>query len=239
MYTEEINKMMDDVQLFFNEFKIPVLNGKNFKTHFFRERLTFQEFSKFFNNTSLTSYDYYKNISKRIFSFREALIEFVEKDDFINVWKKMSKDEKNALINFDEDSYVILRSKLTKEDVIEINWSELVKEMSIVWNKDFSSKLNLSNDFLNPPENKIKTLKQKFFLMEQGFLEVEVESVYSSVEPDVIAKNLFCLIIEKGNNVKDITDNFFNSMPWWLIANVKFVEDQENRLKRNSKLKLK
>jgi hypothetical protein len=236
MYTEKLNKIMGQVQLFYSIFEFPQSSGKNFRTQFFNEKLTFQEFSHYFKSQSLDAYKFYQSVENSISSFKDALKEFVAQDNFLDKWENMCDEERKFLINFDEDSYIILRNKLPQESLIKIDWQEVMSEVNPLWNKDFSSILGLPEEFKNPPENRLQALKQKKALIQQGYNEEDIHPIFSSLEinRDLMAKQLLGLVTKKSDDLEVLCEKLKVSIPWWLSYNISFVKEQEKKLNDNS-----
>ena len=227
---------MGEVALFYSIFEFPMANGINFKTQFFERNLSFEQFCKHFETKSQDSYAFYQSVEKNINSFKEALSQFVEKHDFVQKWDEMSEKERNNIIYFDEDSYIILRGKLPKEKLISIDWKKLINEVDPKWNKNFSEILELPNELVSPPENRLQALKQKKALIEDGYNKEKVEQIFVSLDinKDLMAKKLLTLVAERTDNLEILCDKLEVSIPYWINYTVDFIKTQEKRLQGGS-----
>lgn len=240
MYTEKLKEIMSEIALFYNVFNFPMSNGINFKTQFFKENLSFDDFSSYFDSKSPDAYKFYQSVEAKIGSFKEALSEFVAQDDFIDKWDVMSEKERNFLTYFDQDSYIILRNKLPKENIFVIDWKELFNAIKPEWDKEFSTKLDLPIEFVSPPENRLQALKQKKALIQNGYNEETVQKIYESLDinKDAMAKGLLALVAERNGNVEELCDKFKVDIPYYISYQIGFMEEQEKRITSSNKPKM-
>lgn len=244
MYTEKLKEIMGAVALFNDIYQSPGANGINFKTGKFKGYLyasSIEQFKSFYINDSVDAYNLYQSVSKKACEFEDALKEFVAQENFLATWKGMTEKEKDFLVYFDENSYGILRSKLPKEEIIKIDWNEVLDHIDVKWNEKFSKALGLSEEFATPPQNKLQAVKQSKILLTLGYTDDEVGSFNNAVigGTDMLAKKLLELVCKKktSDEVQSIVDGLGGNFPYWHRYTMNFIEEQEEKLKGGKKVK--
>lgn len=239
MYSEKIDNIMKNLEFFVSIYNMPMRNGVNFKTDLFKSEL-----SEYLNNIGGCANKNYDQVSQEVVLFQEALKEFVNKEDFIDIWNNFTWSERKYLIYFDEDSYSILRSKLTTDEIGLINFEDKINSMKINWDEHFVSILNLPQEFNNSPQNNLQFLKQVKKLKSMGFSDndltefVHVRDNRVEMMPNKLVL-LFMRTKEYSEKLSILSDLNVRGMDFSLTYLTNFISSEERKLSDNMNMKLK
>lgn len=238
MYTEKMNNVMKEVDFFISIYGICMGNGINFKTDLFKGELS-QELQNI-NGIPLNSYE---KISEEVVLFKDYLKEFVNKEDFFNVWKNLTDNEKKYLIYFDKNVYSILRSKLSIEDIGLINFEKKIYSMKIDWDEKFFSILNLPIELHYMPQNNLQFFMQIKKLKSIGFTDNELtDFIHAKNSAIEIMPNKLLLLwlknkdfLEKLNILNSLDDK---SMDYSFHYLTNFISGEEKNISKSNSLRI-
>lgn len=232
MYSEKIDNIMKNLEFFVSIYNMPMRNGVNFKTDLFKSEL-----SEYLNNIGGCTNKNYEQVSQEVVLFQEALKEFVNKEDFIDIWNNFTWNERKYLIYFDEDSYSILRSKLTTDEIGLINFEDKINSMKINWDEHFVSILDLPVELSHPPQNNLQFMKQVKKLKSLGFMDDELTDFIKVRETRVdMMPNKLTLLFMKNKDYSEkvnILMNVSSNMDFSVNYLTSFISNEEKKLTKN------
>lgn len=246
MYTPELSNIMTSVYMFQLTHTEMVSNGINFKTLFLKPPYCCknqEDFFRTYKTDSVSSYEDYQTVITKVSEFEQALISFVNMDTFSFTWKYLSQNEKMNIIYFDENSYRILRKKLTSQEAFPIDWEEELEFIQLDWNSSFQDALNLPNDFLFSPSNILQFFKQKKQLLNLGYPSESIEkfsSVFSN-NKDELTRTLFHIVCQNQNSqdilkkLKSLNAQYSPSLSYKLH----FIDSEEKKINHANSMRLK
>lgn len=235
MYTEKLDNMMRNLEFFTSIYQMPMKNGVNFKTDLFKSDSDY--IYDYLKNVGGLAISNYENIVKDLLCFKDELQKFVNQTDFVKRWKSLTWDEKKFLIYFDEDTYGILRGKLTIEEIGLINFENHINTMKINWDEKLVSILDLPVELSHPPQNNLQFMKQVKKLKSLGFMDDELTDFIKVRETrvDMMPNKLTLLFMknkdysEKVNILMNVSSNIDFSVNYL----TSFISNEEKKLTKN------
>ena len=240
MYAPKLDALIHLVDNFSKKHIASPRNGIGFSTSSFKaNHFATQEeaFKKIYGENPKNVYKDYLHISEESYSFNTLLKEYVNNDNFLSKWNKLSKKSQKKLVFFDKDSYIILRNKLPSEAIIPINWDLSIS--SIKWNHSFQETLGLSEDFKLPPNNKTQIFKQTKVLLNMGFSDKKITDIYKNLDNDLMARKIFNLVVKiKDTSIAPLIEKLDGYLHPSQTPLISFVEQQEDLLLNTNKFKM-
>lgn len=240
MYTPELDELIYLVDNFSKKHIAAPTNGIGFSTNSFKaNHFATQEeaFKKIYGENLKNVYKDYLHISEESYSFNTLLKEYVNNDNFLNKWNKLSKKSQKKLVFFDKDSYIILRNKLSSEAIIPINWDISISKVK--WNNNFQETLGLSEDFKLPPNNKTQIFKQTKVLLNMGFSDEQITDIYKNLDKDLMASKIFNLVVKiKDTSIAPLIDKLDGYIHPSQAPLISFIKQQEDLLLNTKKCKM-
>ena len=240
MYTPKLDELINLVDNFSKKHNASPTNGIGFSTNSFKANYfatKSETFKVIYGEKPKDVYEEYLRISEQTHSFDTLLQEYVNDDNFLNQWNKLSKKSQQKLVFFDKYSYIILRKKLPSEAIIPLNWNLSIS--SIKWNHNFQETLGLPEDFKLPPQNKIQIFKQTKVLLSYGFSDEQITDVYKDLDSNLMASKIFNLVFKnKDFNIIPLIkklDGYIHPSQTYLSS---FIESQEDLILNKTKLKM-
>lgn len=244
MYTPELSNIMTSVYMFQLAHSEFIGNGINFKTLFFKLPYcckTKDEFFHTYQTDSNSSYDNYQTVVARVSEFEQALCSFVNMDTFSFTWNYLSHKEKMNIIYFDENSYKILRKKLTSDEAFPIDWEEELKFTQLEWNPSFQKALNLPDDFLSVPFNNLQHSKQKKQLLNLGYSPEAIEDFTTAFfhNKDKLARTIFNIVCKNysSQDMLQILNSLNIQHSPSLSYKLHFIDVEEKKLNHSTSVK--
>ena len=150
---------------------------------------------------------------------------------------QLSQKNQNKLIFFDKDSYIVLRKKLSSNEIIPINWD--ISISTVKWNNNFQETLGLSEDFKLPPNNKTQIFKQTKVLLNMGFSDEQITDIYKNLDNDLMARKIFNLVVQiKDTSIAPLIEKLDGYLHPSQTPLISFVEHQEDLLLNTKKFKM-
>ena len=240
MYTPKLDQFIKLVDHFSQKHRASPTNGIGFATAPFKENFvksTREVFSIIYGKKSEDIYEEYLKISEQSHGFNELLREYVNDDIFLDNWHKLSQKNQNKLIFFDKDSYIVLRKKLSSNEIIPINWD--ISISTVKWNNNFQETLGLSEDFKLPPNNKTQIFKQTKVLLNMGFSDEQITDIYKNLDNDLMARKIFNLVVQiKDTSIAPLIEKLDGYLHPSQTPLISFVEHQEDLLLNTKKCKM-